>query len=250
MRDYLHTARHTIYKLISGHYNLLMTFLFFLFVFRPYQHEHFSIGVWKVFLTASLMMAIFTVHHHRKVKICVTILAIPAALFSWLGLFDQGETVLVANCAFNVAFMSICTASIVHDVVLRARVTMETLKGVICAYFLVAFIFAYIYLLIEAVQPGSILIRGESVNVYADAHFYFISMLYYSFVTLLTIGYGDVISVGNNAQTACVIEGIMGQFYIAILVSRLVSVYSFSSSKKILMSLAREVYQNKPPKKE
>jgi hypothetical protein len=59
-------------------------------------------------------------------------------------------------------------------------------------------------------------------------------MLYFSFVTLLTIGYGDIIPVNDIAQTAVVFEGMIGQFYVAILVARLVSLYSLSDQLRIL----------------
>ena len=55
--------------------------------------------------------------------------------------------------------------------------------------------------------------------------------MYFSFVTLLTIGYGDITALKDLAQTCSILEGIAGQFYIAILVSRLVAVYSFYEHK-------------------
>ncbi len=243
MRLPLKKARHAIARFASGHYNLLLMLLFWLFVFRPYEHKGLYIGVWKVFLTTALMMAIFTVHHTRVVKIIVSVLAIPAVGFSWLDLFNHGAFVLFATCISNALFMVVCAGSILNDVILRPKVTMETLKGVICAYFLIAFIFAYAYLLIEAFNPGSILVRGELINAYENPQYFFAIMLYYSFVTFLTIGYGDIVAIKDLSQTACVIEGILGQFYIAILVARLVSVYSFFSDKRLLKVFKRNANQ-------
>jgi hypothetical protein len=231
MRQVLKKATDDIYQFGSGHYNLLLIFLFFLFVFRPYEHNDIYIGLWKIFFTAALLLAIFNVHHRKSVKIAVSILAIPAVLFTWISIFNHSELIIVAVSLSNTLLMAVCTGSILCDVVLRAQVTLETLKGVISAYFLVAFIFAYIYLLIEAATPGSILIQNQVLNPFENPHHFFSLMLYYSFTTLLTIGYGDIVAMKDVSQTACVIEGLIGQFYIAILVARLVAVYSFFSEK-------------------
>jgi hypothetical protein len=56
-------------------------------------------------------------------------------------------------------------------------------------------------------------------------------MLYFSFVTLLTIGFGDIVAVKDPSQTACVLEGLIGQFYIAILVSKIVAIYALRSKR-------------------
>ncbi len=245
MKHFLKQIRHKIHRFAAGHYNLLLSLLFLLFLFRPYQHEGFYVGIWKIFLTAALMLAIFNVHHQRAVKIIASILAIPAVLFTWYSIFDQNEFIISAICVSNALFMAVCAASILYDVVLRARVTVETLRGVVSAYFLIAFIFAYLYLLIEAINPGSITIHDQVLDVFANPHYYFSLMLYYSFVTLLTIGYGDIVSIRDISQTACVIEGIIGQFYIAILVARLVSVYSFFSDKRLLQNIEQDIHEGK-----
>jgi hypothetical protein len=167
-------------------------------------------------------------------------LSIPSFIFTWINLLDRNEILLILNAAFSVLFISCVTASIVYDVVLRAKVTMETLRGVICAYFMVAFAFAYIYFLIEYITPGTLHFTGRMVSLYSFNHF-LSEMLYFSFVTLLTIGYGDITVVRDIGQTAAVIEGIIGQFYVAILVARIVSVYAFYSDKKFLKHFEKEL---------
>lgn len=65
-------------------------------------------------------------------------------------------------------------------------------------------------------------------------------LLYFSFITLLTVGFGDIIAVKDTAQTAVVFEGMIGQFYVAILVARLVSLYSLSDQLRILQSVSKK----------
>lgn len=248
MGHFLKKARHAIYRFGSGYYNVLLTLLVLLFVFRPYEHRDLYVGVWKIFFSAALMMAIFNVHHKKSFKIAASILAVPAVMFTWVSLFTQGESVIVGVTISNVLFMAVCTSSILRDVIVRARVTLETLRGVICAYFLVAAIFTYLYVLIETVHPGSISVDDKILDIQANPQYFFSLMAYFSFTTLLTIGYGDILAVRDLSQTACILEGIIGQFYIAILVSRLVSVYSFYSNKELLKTLEHDIFKETPHK--
>jgi hypothetical protein len=171
-------------------------------------------------------------------------LAIPVVVLSWLTrTVEPDYFIIISNAFLTIVFMAICTGSILYDVVLRAKVTLETLKGVICAYFLVAFAFAYIYVLIEYIVPGTFHFSNRSVLPEFFTQF-LSEMLYYSFITLLAIGYGDITAVRDIGQTASVIEGIFGQFYIAILVSRLVGVYSMYSNEKLLNDLEKDLGLN------
>jgi voltage-gated potassium channel len=227
-------------KFFSGYYNLLLWCIFLLFVFRPYDRGHIYEGIWKVLLTGVLLSSIFNAKHSKPVKILAIFLAIPVVIFSWINLYITVEWVFFLKASLTVAFMLVCTSSIVYDVLLRARVTLETLRGVICAYFLVAFAFAYVYYLIEFLHPGAMFIANKTLTIYNYIDF-LSEMLYFSFITLLTIGYGDVVPVHDVAQTTAVIEGIIGQFYIAILVARLVSVYSFLSDKRMLHAIEKDI---------
>lgn len=224
------TAVRKLKHYIFAPYNLLLVILLLLFIFRPFHTAVYYPAVWKCFMTFGLLLAIFDVHHRKWVKIISLVLAIPALIFSWLFLITKEAPFEVLTISFTTAFLLICTCSIIYDVVLRARVTIETLKGVISAYFLFAFLFGYLFTLIELMVPGSFMILGKSefsMSVLA----FFAEMFYFSFVTLLTIGYGDIVAVKELAQTAVVIEGVIGQFYVAILVARIVAVYSLYSGQ-------------------
>ncbi len=229
----------SLHKLFSGYYNVLLICLVLLFIFRPYGRTSLYLPFWKLLLTMSLVAAVFNCNHHKNVRNICMFLAIPAVIFSWLNVVASTSPIFVINAAVTVVFLGICTCSILYDVVLRARVTLETLRGVICAYFMVAFAFAYTYYLIEYIIPETFQISTRHVVITSYAE-YLSEMLYFSFVTLLTIGFGDITAVKDIGQTAVVIEGILGQFYIAILVARIVSVYSFSYNKKLLHEIEKD----------
>lgn len=221
------------FRFFKGHYNLLLTCLLVLFTFRPYEKGDFYLGIWKLVLTGAILAAIFNCKHSFKIKIAETCIAIPTVLLCWWDLYSNQPWSLISTSILSVLFSFLCTISIISDVMMKAKVTFETLRGVICAYFLVAIGFAYLFWFLEYMTPGSFLSRGQTYAILNYAHT-ISEMLYFSFVTLLTIGYGDIIPVNDIAQTAVVFEGMIGQFYVAILVARLVSLYSLSDQLRIL----------------
>ncbi len=227
----------------SGNYTILLLLLFTLFITRPYAYGILYTEIWKTVLTISLVVAIFNCAHQQIVKRVIFVLAFPVLIISWLNIFYPTSLVYILTAGITSVYMLICAGSIIFDVLLKARVTLETLRGVICAYFLIAFIFAYVYIFIEFVIPGSFVIRGKTMSLFVHPH-YFSEMLYFSFITLLTIGYGDIVAVNEFGQTAAVLEGIVGQLYIAILVARIVAVYSLISDKRLLKEVEKKIHSD------
>lgn len=231
------------HKFFSGYYKLLLLLLTLLFIFRPAKHEFVHLAVWQLLLTATVLSAIFNCNHKRPVKIFVSALAVPTVILCWANLWHPSGPIFVGNIAFIIIFMTACSTSVVFDVLLRARVTLETLRGVICAYLMVAFLFCYIYYLIEFIAPNSFqLISRESIFSYAE---YISEFLYFSFGILLTMGLGDITPLTDMSQTFVIIEGMIGQFYVAILVARIVSVYAFYSDRKLLNTIERDLQLKK-----
>lgn len=229
-----------ILRYSAGYYNVLLILLVLLFIFRPYDRSAVYLAMWKVLLAGVLLSAIFNCNHHRFVKIITLLLAIPTVILSWADFFDRVELIFVANTMLIILFLAICITSIISHSIFKTRSTKEALKGVICAYFMVAFLFGHIYYLIDYFSPGSFYFSTGNSLLFSYTR-YISEMLYFSFVTLLTIGYGDIVAIRDLGQTAAIMEGVIGQFYVAILVARLVGVYSSYSDKKLLRSLEKDV---------
>lgn len=223
------------FRALSGYFCQLLLSLILLFMFRPYDRGLVYTSIWQLLFVVVFLSAIFNCNHSRKVKIAASFFGIPALVFHFVHLFTPNMTFVILFLACVIIFTFITTASIIKRVVLNARVRLETLRGVVCAYFMVAFGFSFIFYLIDVLNPGTF--HADFFNTEMASHARYLSeMMYFSFVTLLCIGYGDIIAVKDIGQTFTILEGIIGQFYIAILVSRLVSVYSFFEHKLHLAS--------------
>lgn len=214
-----------------GHYMIVLYAFILLFAFRPHYQSLTFIAIWQFLLIATFLVSAFRTPKKIQNKFIFFFFAILSLILGWIELFYQSEPIFVTSSISIVIFMCMCSIKIVNDVILRAKVTLETLRGVICAYFMIAFAFAYTYYLIEYIYPNSFHLIPHISHL--TTHDPWLSeLMYFSFVTLLTIGYGDITPLLDLSQTVVIIEGIIGQFYVAILVARIVSVYSFTSLKR------------------
>ena len=121
-------------------------------------------------------------------------------------------------------------ATLVHHVLNYQQVTAEKIYGAICAYLLIGIIWALIYTMIALIEPSAFQVSFTTQHHFlqhAPHRFYFTQFLYYSFVTLSTLGYGDIIPVKNFARAFSALEAIIGQLYVAILIARLVGLHIY-----------------------
>ena len=215
-----------LHDFMTTPFSQLILFLVLLFVTRPYDRGMVYSSVWQLLFAAVVLMGIYNAHHHDRVKMAATLVGLPSVVLGWFALFFHSYPLILMHVGCTIVYIFIVAASIISRVILTASVTPETLRGTIVVYFLMAFGFSFIYYFVELVYPGSFRL------LYADPSFfthtrYLSEMMYFSFVTLLTIGYGDMTPRGDVAQTLAILEGICGTFYVALLVSRLVSVYTW-----------------------
>jgi len=97
------------------------------------------------------------------------------------------------------------------------QVDAEHLYAALSAYLLAGIYVGLLYWVLEQIKPGTFSFTGE----FSQA-----SAIYFSFVTLATLGYGDIVPRADVARGIAVVEGVGGQLFLAVLVARLVSLYS------------------------
>ena len=115
-----------------------------------------------------------------------------------------------------------CAAGILVYIARSDRVRMDSIFAAIVAYVLIAVVFAMLYLLIWDLNPRAFSLPPDQTAATDDAR---ITMIYFSFVTMATLGYGDITAVAPFARMVAVVEAMTGQFYVAILVGLLVGLY-------------------------
>ncbi len=118
------------------------------------------------------------------------------------------------------AFLFLTCIIVVYDVLFGGHIDFNRLVGAACIYLLSGAIWGIVYFLLSVVSPGSFEgITGQSSSEQLNA------FIYHSFVTLTTLGYGDVSPVLPVARTLCYLEAALGQLYLTVLVAALVGLH-------------------------
>ena len=117
-------------------------------------------------------------------------------------------------------FLLIAIVFTLKQVAFGTEITLNRLVGAVCVYLLLGTIWAVAYSLVDVVSPGSF--TGFSPQ---DGRGWDSEWLYFSFVTMTTLGYGDISPVSATARTLAYMQAVLGQFYIAVLVAGLVGAY-------------------------
>ncbi|MCP4601389.1 MAG: hypothetical protein GY847_12840 [Proteobacteria bacterium] len=151
-------------------------------------------------------------------------LCLPWFVLTWMGLLAPTQSLILgAISTIFLAFFYLFTAIIILLFVLKpTQVREDVLYGSVCVYLLIGGIFSVIFSFIEILKPGSFFIDpAYNLDGVVDAF----DFTYFSFATLTTLGYGDVIPVTTVARSISVLEAIVGVMYLAIIISRLVGLY-------------------------
>jgi len=183
--------------------------------------------VLNVMLTAVLFAALYVVSEHSRQQVVAVLLGVPWFIALWLYQLGYAPAVLtVVSPALGALFLSHVTQVLLRHVIRADRVDVEMIYGAIAGYLLLGLIWALLYAVIEALQPGSFALTAttEDTRPWDD-------LLYYSFVTLTTLGYGDVLPLSVQVRSLAILEAVTGVFYVAVLVARLVSLHILHGTK-------------------
>jgi voltage-gated potassium channel len=131
------------------------------------------------------------------------------------------------NLVVALLFYLFTTALAFRALLTGERIDINMIMGSICVYILVGISWSILYLFAAVIHPDAF----DGVH-YTTTKQLFIDLLYYSFVTLSTLGYGDITPITPIARTLAYIEALFGQFYIAILVASFVGMHISRGNKK------------------
>jgi Ion channel len=195
-----------------------------LFVSAPFL-EHFKQAkvVESALMTLVLGLGVLAVGARRRTLVLAIVLVLPAVLLNWAHHFWPERWLLVGLFAARMVFVTFVVAHLLGFILRAPRVNPEVLCAGIATYLLLGLLWTFAYVIVEEMAPGSF-----AFNVPADAAqptppF---TMFYFSFITLTTVGYGDITPVKHIARTLAMLEAMTGTLFVGVLIARLVSLYS------------------------
>lgn len=170
-----------------------------------------------------MFSAVFAVGARPRTLVLAAILMAPAVIFRFADLARASIAPHNLTLAAALVFMAFVVGHLFYFIVCAPRVDSEVLCAGVAVYLLMGVTWSFAYMLVARLVPGSFAfpIRPEPQRILAG-----FDAIYFSFTTMSTGGYGDIVPVSSVARLLSVFEQIAGLFYFAILISRLVSAYA------------------------
>ncbi|MET0973181.1 MAG: potassium channel family protein [Thermoleophilaceae bacterium] len=167
----------------------------------------------------TLVAAVRAAQTRKRGVLVASWVALAIAVISLVVLIVEGEipegpAAIVSGLLVGVA-PAVLVGGLVRDFRGEGTVTTRTLAGVLAIYLLIGMFFAFVYGAVEAIDGGDLFVQITNATP-ADR-------LYFSFVTMCTVGYGDLTLGGNFPRTLAVLEMLFGQIYLVTVVALIVS---------------------------
>ena len=180
-------------------------------------------AAWAVSLVLSVQIATVWVtlrasRARRLARAIANAILVISAVAALVGLLiHQGTTGTGLLAALSGLLYLVAPFSIVRHLAQRRAVDLQTVLGAIAAYLLVGMFFAFLYRALGALQPGLFFgSQGEGT---------FPQDLFFSFTTLTTTGYGNLVPAGNPGQSFAVLEMLVGQLFLVTAVAKVISAW-------------------------
>ena len=214
---------------LPGRFSALLVAMLLLCIVQPFFEGHWlALILLNIFVSGIMLSGIYAVSQKKRDLFVACFLALPALVGRWLLLFTTHQVIFLVSTVFALSFFVFTAAIILSHVVRARRVTADTISAALCSYLLIGMVWAVLYTVMEFLHPGSFsLPPRQQVSANEDLlfKFQFSRFVYYSFVTLTSTGFGDITPRAAPARAFSMLEAIIGQFYIAVLISRLVGLY-------------------------
>lgn len=190
-----------------------------------------------VLVTLVLVSGVLAVGKRRRTLALALVLVLPALLGKWLAQFRPDLVPPEVYLFFALLFVSFVLLQFLLFILRAPRVNSEVLCAGVAGYLLLGIIWMFAYIMVARLQPidphDPLKLAAFSYNVGPPAtHFlHSFDALYFSFITLSTVGYGDITPLSNAARMLAMTEAMTGTLYMAVLISRLVALYTSQGSE-------------------
>ena len=215
----VHIGRHQI-----GRFRFLLWSLMMMIGLQPLLDEWIGVRIWAdvftdIFFGCALMSGLHAISEQPRqlqlsLFLAAAIILLKGLLYAFkIPVFNQLQ--LGLSLVFLIQMLLMIWIHIQRE----DEVTFDLIMAAACAYILLGLVWAYAYFFLDKYHPGSF----NVVEKPDDSLWIF---YYYSFVTLTTVGYGDILALTKAAQSLSSLEAITGQLYLAIMISRLAGLHA------------------------
>lgn len=209
-------------NLPMGKFALLLAVLLITIITYPFIDDYpWLSSLIAIFGFFTILSALWAVSDSKWAFIFTALLAVPAFGINILNSLAESDRYAYFAVPMAFAFYTLVNIKILRTVVTADEVNWDILCGAISVYLLLGMNWTLIYTFMDMLQPNSFTFHSSAIpdGVIGNRDFFF-----FSFVTLTTLGYGDIVPVGVPARVFAVLEAITGQLYIAVIIGKIISV--------------------------
>lgn len=214
----------------SYSYKYLVASLLLLLVLYPFVEKYSpAVVVLNLLMLFTLLSAAWAAAKTTRQFLFVVLAALVLFIGRWIIFFVPLTYIALGDSLLALGFFTYVLIIIFKDIFVNGdRVSMDTIFQAISVYLLLGVAWAFAYVSLELIIPGSFSI-GVDVAVQSDLDFH--KFLYFSFVTMTTLGYGDITPVTPPAGSLSYVQAVVGQIYLTVLVARLVGMHISSQAR-------------------
>jgi hypothetical protein len=207
---------------------LLLIALALLIFFVPFVEEIKGGDlIVSVLLSLVLLSAVLAVASRGRTLTVALLLAIPAVGGRWVNHFQPHLVPPAIFLVAGIGLVAFVVGNLLRFVLRASTVDVEVLCASISAYLMLGLIWTMAYWLVEQLTPGAFAFNTTTGTKETMQGF---NAFYFSFITLSTVGYGDITPVSKVARMLAAMEAMTGLLYVAVLIARLVALYSTPKS--------------------
>ena len=204
----------------ANHYLLASIFLVFFIGPVAFDYGLLSIVNLEILFLLILIFSIF-LHQHDTKLFKVTVVSLIIILINIL-FFDNNQS--VSQYFLKILIVSITIVELFKEIFKTKIIDSHIISSAISIYVLVGIFWYLLFMFLLMIDPDSFDIRNFNPEMVS------IDMIYFSFTTLTTLGYGDITPLSYTAKMWSITEAMMGVMFLAVMISRVVSL--FGSKKK------------------
>lgn len=212
--------------LFERRFLFLLIVILAMLVVVPFVEDYSGINFLIVIAVTGIFIAtMYAISHKKHHVVLALFLVSPTIGMLWIDYFIKAEWAFVIGEICGVLFFGFAIFHIVNFMLKENEVTKEMIYAAVVVYLLMAMLWSDIYQLLERLAPGSFSMPDGQIQY--DRRLF----LYFSLVTITTLGYGDMTPLTDRAAGLASVEALSGQIYLVVLVAWLVGMHVSKRSK-------------------